>query len=335
MNGDNSFSFDVYPGLDADLQAAYARNQAQGVVSPESIATEGIASAVDNALQEQRSSMIGEPEALEWADGELSSVYINSSWRRYGALLVIPPPADIRSMVEVQPSVAEKLQRFREARVGLMTTAGDTPEGQNVGETMHLTLVPWESFKANLHKLPEWINAVRGVQGKASEDDFFNSELMRQLLSDEKIYRNPIAPHFFATNNTSAPEWLSAREYLDQRIREDGPWGVILTQNSPEAGVKSMVGKSPDELTDEGRKRLEIAGYKVDGLGIFEWLALTFQQDPSELSPSDYTWMLANRLNVGGDPRVPVGDWGGDQVRSGLYDADYQSEDARPRLAVI
>jgi hypothetical protein len=335
MSGTGQFSFDVYPGVNAELDAAFARNRSQGTVSPEAVATEGIAAAVDSAIQEHASSQILDVEVPTWTKNELSAEVIDRTWRHYGALLTIPPPRNVPSMVEVEPRMAVKLQRLHEAKIGILTTAGDTPEGQKVGDTMHLTLVPWYDFKANLDKLPDWIEAMRGVQNKATGADFINEELVKQIQDGEKIYRNPIAPHFFSTNNTSAPEWLSAREYLDQRIAEDGAWGVVLTQTSPEAGVKSLVGKSPDELTDEGRKRLEIAGYKVDGLGIFEWLAMTFQHDPSTLSPSDYTWMLANRLDVGGGSRVPVGDWSDGQVGSSLGFADVRAENARPRLAVI
>ena len=31
-------------------------------------------------------------------------------------------------------------------------------------------------------------------------------------------------------------------------------------------------------------------------MGIFEWLALTLQEDPSKLSPRDHTVLAANRL---------------------------------------
>jgi hypothetical protein len=335
MGSNDQFSFDVYPGLNAELEAAFARNHAHGAVSPELVATQGIAAAVGSALQEQGSTMIGESEATAWAQNELPAEYIDQRWGQYGALLDILPPSNVATMIDVEPKIGTKLQRLHEAKIGILTSAGDTPEGQKVGDTLHLTLVPWQSFKSNLDKLPEWVEAMRGVQNKATDNDYINEELVKQIQSIYKIYRNPIAPHIYTTNNTSAPEWLSAREYLDQRIAEDGAWGVVLTQTSPEAGVKSLVGKSPDKLTDKGRKRLEIAGYKVDGLGIFEWLAMTFQHDPSELSPSDYSWMLANRLYVGGGARVPNGRWYGDRVRSALSNAGSQGGGARPRLAVI
>ena len=50
MSVDPSFSFDVYPGLDAELQAALERNVAAGTASPEAVATAGLGAAVSEAI---------------------------------------------------------------------------------------------------------------------------------------------------------------------------------------------------------------------------------------------------------------------------------------------
>jgi hypothetical protein len=70
-------------------------------------------------------------------------------------------------------------------------------------------------------------------------------------------------------------------------------------------------------------------------MGIFEWIALTFQEDPTKLSTKDVSWLLANRLKINGVPRVPYGDWSGSLVWSGLGSPDNGDDSARPRLAVI
>jgi len=162
-----------------------------------------------------------------------------------------------------------------------------------------------------------------------------NSNLLSQLQSGTAIYRNPKAPHYYTTNHSSEPEWLSAHEYLTQRVAKDGPWGVILTQTSNDAGMSSMVGKSPDELTAQGTQHLEVRGQRVDGLGVLEWLAMTLQHIPAELSASDASWLLANRLEVDGVARVPSGFWDVGRVVSFLDDADRRNDVIRPRLAVI
>ena len=129
-------------------------------------------------------------------------------------------------------------------------------------------------------------------------------------------------------------------EYLNQRIKQDGDWGIILAQTSDEAGLERLVkgspsDRTPDKLTDNGSTNFIVAGQKVDGMGIFEWIALTFQEDPTKLSTKDVSWLLANRLKINGVPQVPYGVWGGSRVKSDLVSPDYGRDDARPRLAVI
>lgn len=331
----SEFSFDLYPGLDAELEAAYIRNVESGNAAPASIATVGLAAAIGNTLQQQRPEASLSEEVERWVSKELGGGFDDgalSRWREYDALMPVPTP---ELSMQDDPRLAEKYSHLHEAKLAIMATAGNTPEGENAGETMHLLVMPWQAFKDNLERLPQWVKEMRDRQGVATVDDFINSDLADLLKSDTALYRNPIAPHFFATNNTTAPDWLSAKEYLNQRIATDGPWGVMLVQTSKDAGLANFVGKSPDELTDEGLKRFEIAGQKVDSLGIFEWLALTLQERPDELSPQDVSWLLANRMEVGGGPLVPCGRWGDVRVGSGLGWADDQFDVARPRLAVI
>ena len=54
MSIDPSFSFDVYPGLDAELDAAYRRNIEAGTASVEVVATEGLAAAIAENLDNSR-----------------------------------------------------------------------------------------------------------------------------------------------------------------------------------------------------------------------------------------------------------------------------------------
>jgi hypothetical protein len=341
MSGKDSFSFDLYPGLDAELNAAYARNMAQGgETSAEAVAASGIAAAVDEVLQQQEQEPDIElsAEARQWAEQELSGNFDDGAlgtWRKYDSLFSVQAPGDLDTLIRDNPNMATKLGRLHEAKLAITAAADVTPEGLNVGETMHLTVVPWAAFKSNLERLPEWVKTLRDVQGIAEVDDFINDAFIAGLKDNTELYRNPIAPHFFTTNNTAAPDWLSARDYLDERIAEDGPWGVLLTQTSQQAGLQNLIGKSPDDLTDKGQKRFEIAGHKVDSLGVFEWLAMTFQHDPSALSSDDESWLLANRITVNGGSEVAYGYWYGDQVKSHLWKSEDQGDGARPRLAVI
>lgn len=128
---------------------------------------------------------------------------------------------------------------------------------------------------------------------------------------------------------------LTASQYLDKKIAEDGPVGVMLMQTSKEAGIDRLKGQSPDQMTDNGTKHLEMDGNNIDAMGVFEWLALTFQKDPKELSPQDVSWLLASRMMIDGDPLVPYGYWRVIQVGSSLDWANIQRGYMHVRLAVM
>ena len=53
MTHPEPFSFDVYPGLDAELNAAYKRNVANGVANPGAVATDGLTAVVADAIANQ------------------------------------------------------------------------------------------------------------------------------------------------------------------------------------------------------------------------------------------------------------------------------------------
>ncbi len=55
MSVDSSFSFDIYPDVDAELAAAYRRNVAGGTASPEEVAIAGLDAVVTEAIAGQSS----------------------------------------------------------------------------------------------------------------------------------------------------------------------------------------------------------------------------------------------------------------------------------------
>jgi hypothetical protein len=189
---------------------------------------------------------------------------------------------------------------------------------------MRLALVPWQEMRNHLNDFGEWVDGLREAQGLDSED-YINEDLLAAITGNKPFYRD--------TDNPS--QLLTATQYLDKKIAEDGPVGVMLVQTSDDAGIERLADQSPDQMTGDGSQHLELSGSNVDAMGVFEWISLTLQTDPAQLSSGDYSWMLANRLDVGGGPRVPRGGWGGDQVGLYLYWARDQGDDVRVRLAVM
>lgn len=187
-----------------------------------------------------------------------------------------------------------------------------TPDGQNIGDVMKVIPIDYKVVLKNLGTFEKWVNKQRKKQGIAYCDDYIYSRLQEALTDGTKLYGDK-----------------TAKEYLEYRIDQ----GVteILVQVSNEAGLKSLLMKSPNSLTDNGTKPLKIAGYNVGQMGIFEWIALTLHENPGNISSEDWSWLLANRVGA----RVPNGDFRDGQVNSGLFQSDRQNDFVRPRLAVI
>ncbi|MDO8591810.1 MAG: hypothetical protein Q7R60_02730 [bacterium] len=331
---------DIYPGLDEELEAVYRRNVAEGRAKPaEDVAVPGLETVVDEQLQQRKPELNLSQEAASWARNELENHGALEKWLPYHQAIEQDIPNLLDVLLEGSPNLAPVIEKLYKAKQDLTASGEVSPEGLNIGETMRLVLMPWRTIKDNLERLPEWIKEMRDTQGIATEDDYFNGDLLKALQGDVELYRNPIAGHFFATNGTTAPKWITAKQYLEQRIATEGDWGVMLVQTSDDAGLKRLVEgpdeqRTPNALTNSGTVHFKVANHDVDAMGIFEWLSVTFQEDPSKLSSRDVSWLLANRFELEGSPCVPLGDWFGRQVGSRLNNAG-RLDDWRPRLAVM
>ena len=263
-------------------------------------------------------------EVQLWAEVELENSL--TAWGTYiGTLQIFDMPHTYTDVVEGSKKFEQTINKLYEAKQSLTESNEATPEEQNVGETMHLALVPWQEIRNHLTDFDQWVNTMRNAQGIAPDQDYINKDLLSAIKSDQPLYRDPASPF----------QLLTSTQYLDRKITEDGPWGIILVQTSPEAGIESIRGQSPNEMTHNGQSHFELAGRNVDALGIFEWVALTFEKNPQELSPQDVSWFLANRMDVDGVPLVPGGYWGGGRVGSYLDWAGRQNDNVRVRLAVM
>lgn len=302
----SEFSFDLYPGLDAELDAALERNQADGIASPEVLATRGLEHAINDTLNRTRPNGLHvSPEVHTWADARLEQA--KQKWSRHDSI-VLP---DLEAS---HPNLATVLTRLYEAQKALAASGRSTPNGVPIGGTMSIVLIPWQLFRDHsAENLTDWLNPLR-LDDNISQGDYMNTDLGHAIKNSRPLYGSQ-----------------SARDYLDAKIASDGPWGIGLIQTSDEAGLQNLFGQSPDDL----RAGINVDGHDVGQLGIYEWLATTLQEDPRTLSTGDYSWMLANRLTVNGVAQVPCGGWLIARVGSGLGDADYRDGNFRPRLAVI
>lgn len=236
------------------------------------------------------------PEVQSWASAKLNNNFADGalgSWQRYEAELGSTVPRNVDELLQTNPNHAPTLTRLHKAKQALIATGETTPEDLNVDETMRLLVTPWQAISDNRANLSDWVNRMGAIQGIQS-GDYVNDGLLAIITRDQPLYRNTANPSQLDTSS----------DYLARKIEQGGPWGVIPTQTSDQAGLECIVygsdeQRSPDDMINNG------AGQAVDNIGIFEWLGLTLPEDPTKLSTQDYSWILANRVEVGGVPRVP------------------------------
>jgi hypothetical protein len=274
-------------------------------------------------------------EVRGWAEQEFNTLGWTPNigklkhWQRFDNELGQAVPNNLESLSQVSPNLGPTLVRLYEAKKDLLASGETTPTGENIGDTMHLLVVPWEAFYNHMTDIKEWVKQMRAIQG-ITKDDFFNDDLVKAITQNQALYRDLSAQG----------KAVQVGQYLQNKIDTDGPFGVILAQTSDQAGLKSIVEgpeakRSPDAMTQRGETHFEIAGQAVDGMGVYEWLALTFQEDPTKLSSTDVSWLLANRISINNTPYVPYGLWIDSQVRSNLSKCDVQDGHVRARLAVM
>jgi hypothetical protein len=326
------FSYDLYPGLDAELEAALARNIANGEANAGDVASSGLAAVVGSVLNKRESAPL-RPEVVSWAAAELESA--GSGWSKYMTVLGPQALSLSESIRETHHDFNNTIDLLHSDRQYLIDSGYRTPEGTQIGETMKLVLVPWQYFRDALDKqegIDSAIHELREEQLPSRDcEDSIDDDLLQAVNNNEPMYRSLVG---------TGP-LMTASEYLDERIDENGPWGIMLAQTSNDAGMLHQTGQSPDQLTTiSGRSGHMLVGtILVDAMGIFEWWALTLQEDPSQLSNAaslTSSWLLANRINVRGDVQVPTGLWNSyGYVGSSLDGAIQSSKYLRPRLAVL
>lgn len=245
-------------------------------------------------------------EVQGWAGAELNNVssYFDT-WQNYDGQLGVSKSISVGELAANNPNLASKLTRLYKAKQSLLASGENTPEGTNVGETMHLALIPWHEMRNHLADFDQWVKQLRDSQGIA-RGNHIDEHLLAAIKGSTPFYRDSDTPS----------QLLTASQYLDKKIAEDGPVGVMLVQTSSAAGIERLVGQTPNQMTSDGSQHLEVAGSNVDSMGVFEWIALTMQKDPRELSRQDYSWLLANRMTIQGVTRVLYVGWHDGRVMS-------------------
>ncbi len=338
-------SFEVHPGLQEELLESQGPGVTSGDIPVESSTMDVLQASTDDSSLQKPNTLQLSPEARTWAEQELD--FDNLPIWKYDYFAtdemepLIMPEGNGYVFVNIERYGAN-IEKLYQAKLALLNSGELTPSGENIGAVMELVAVPWKAFRDNLDRLPDFVESKRNARANASED-FLHPDLVEAITNGSKMYRNPIAGHVTkAANGTQeVPNWMSAAEYLDHRISQDGNWGLMLVQTSREAGIKRLLDgpeeqRSPDALTNNGQEEFMLVGQNFGQLGEFEWLSLSLHvENLSDLSPNDFSFMLANRVESSNGPLVPIGCSDNDWLGSGLIKASRNNADSRPRLALL
>ena len=144
MNNPNpyEFSFDTFPGLDAELDAAYAQPDMD-----DRLGVPGLAGAVTNVLGQHTEKQVdqNEVEGLPRANHELEMAFLH--WEKYNNRLLPAMPRSLDQLRESHTNLNQTLAHLLRAREDLNASGELTPDGQKLGYSMHLVLMPWQAIQ--------------------------------------------------------------------------------------------------------------------------------------------------------------------------------------------
>lgn len=295
----------------------------------------------------EQSEITLSPEVANWAGPELERAL--SGWERYN-LPGLPASATEVMEAERGKEALTYLYQARKAIIDSDYMPSATGDKEAAADTMHLVLVPWQLMKDNVDRLDSWGSDLREIEGVATESDFYRMPRDYEYKDGSLLYHNPAV--LSAERGSETAELLSLERYLEDRIAENGPWGVILAQFHDvlgAAGVDSKLHISSEDIMNKDRSPYEISGYRVDGMGIIEWLSMTAQRGLWELlRDRNDSYLPANYvLDSDGEPRMLYGTLIDDDMRVRVYvtlmypnpaeprPAEPRLVHSRPRLAVV
>ncbi|HYH35964.1 MAG TPA: hypothetical protein VD706_00515 [Candidatus Saccharimonadales bacterium] len=310
---------------------------------------QSIGSSPASRLLEETEKVARGPEdlaepVLTWAKQQLEGSNGQKGafrrWEKYEDLLSTEVPATLDELLEKSPQLASTIERLFKASRALTASGQTAPSGSNVGETMGLVLVPWETFqdlyeenqRTRVNMLHRWVKTCSerhsGIRNgfRISEEGLQRGDptLAKAFSDDAPMYRDVAKPS----------KMIRLTEHLKAKIAEEGPWGLILAQNAGSGGYwwgEEFTGPQfAGDWTDKGKAHFQIAGYNVDAMGVYEFIAHAFQED--EMDEKVPFLLLANRVNGYGSfggVKVPFGYYAGGEIGLLLRDADGGDDGSR------
>lgn len=243
-------------------------------------------------------------EVRDWAEAQFNmetGIGTLDSWSKYQSHLSAKVPETLDELMEVHYDLPATLHRLYDAKGAIAKTKLRGAEGFPLHRDMILVMIPWLDFydkfthmtsaQAGLSRVDEWFNGM--TQGHLPDGW---TGFMNLFSTDSLPWQNvPVYRDDSRGNKVVTP-----LAYLEGKLRQDGPWGIMLMHDTSEPGIldknrKKTFDCAPDKLPLDANGHFSINGVAVDKLGFFEWYALvlqTFAEGFREFHGD--TWLLAN-----------------------------------------
>jgi len=221
------------------------------------------------------------------------------TWSKYEKERRVSPyrwPKDQEDLSRYNRNMDSTIEKLAKIKLDLIefgnSPRGKTPGGENIGDTMHPVLIPWEFFSENSGngQLAPALQRLRGMQNIKEHirdypfvlDQLAEYELKQVYFS--RPYSSQVFSSLFRDNESNT-------KHLHDMFYADGWWGIMLMQTGKDVGVSSI---DLQEEVEQGSPT--IAGYDIGRLGIYEWLALTLQESPDAFHNTEDEILVANRI---------------------------------------
>jgi hypothetical protein len=200
----------LYPDLGPAIDAAYERhNPSQEHYQPE------IIKVIEEGIEEARFNKIPVPETVaQWAQeeiGEISGTGALAHWSRYSDELGQKIPKNLEELLRDTPNMSGQLEKLFRARADLLASEEQTLDGQNIGEVMHLVLVPLRAFRDNLEDLQSWLREMRIATNLPP--DVISPKYYESMVHNQQIYNSPAFYH--RKSPSEKMHRFSMRDYLN------------------------------------------------------------------------------------------------------------------------
>lgn len=247
----------------------------------------------DNSYRQGEHSRIPlNKEFVEWMNNEFDLIL--SSWNKHSNIL--GNNLNLYDIIDTDnPEVIKNIKKLYDTVTQLKKNKLKDKNGELIADNLELVAIPWKLFRDNIDNLEYLINRFRDNQSigydeyKPSQYDSATGYLNQLIdaINSNQLYYN---------DNLKSDTKITLRDYLDNKINEDGDWGLMLTSSTSglEDSIRQFSNQYPfiKDYAPTLKEVFKSIPSKVNAMGLFEWLAQSIQNDSS----IDNTVLLSTKI---------------------------------------